>query len=64
MNNFKYKVTKTWYLTAEDIAEAISKSNQVLHQDVRAKKLDIIEDLFSTKGANENVANRSIPPLR
>ena len=39
-----YKVTRTWYLTATSCTEAISKSNQVLHQGVRARKMGEIKE--------------------
>ena len=35
----RYKVTRTWYVDAYDTAEAISKSKQILHTEVEAKKL-------------------------
>ena len=34
-----YRVTRTWYVEAESINDAISKSNQILHKDVRVTKL-------------------------
>jgi len=46
-----YQVTRTWYVSSTDTAEAISKSNQILHKEVRARKMGKI-NRFDTKGVN------------
>jgi len=34
----RYKVTRTWYVTATSKAEALSKSNQILHKEAKVTK--------------------------
>ena len=37
---YQYEVTRTWYVTAKTTVEAISKSNQILHHEVHAAKME------------------------
>ena len=43
---YKYEVTRTWYVTAKTTVEAISKSNQILHYEVHATKVAATKSRF------------------
>ena len=52
----KYKVTRIWYIEANSCCEAIELSKPDYtkdHDEVHACKMDILDDLFETKGVNE-----------
>ena len=55
---YYYEVTRTWYVKARNINEAISKSKQILHTEVQATKMEEKEnDTSSICGESTATAN-------